>query len=51
MTDVRPDLAAVLADPASVPLEEIPAVIGEFEKLKAALWARLVVPPQNTSSR
>ena len=35
------DLVALLADPSSVPRDQIPAVIGELEKLKAALWARL----------
>ena len=43
MTD-RPDVAAAIADPATVPVDQIPIVIGELEKLKAALWARLVVP-------
>jgi predicted DNA-binding transcriptional regulator AlpA len=40
-----PDLAALLADPASVPAEQIPAVLGELEQVKAALWARLVAGP------
>jgi hypothetical protein len=40
----RPDLAALLADPAAVPTEQIPAAIGELEKVRAALWARLAVP-------
>ena len=38
------DLSRLLADPASVPPEQIPAVIGELEKAKAALWARLMSP-------
>ena len=36
------DFAALLADPASVPSEQIPALLGELERLKAVLWARLV---------
>ena len=35
------DLAALLADPAAVPVEHIPALIGELEKMKAVLFARL----------
>ena len=41
------DLAAAIADPASVPLEQIPAAIGELEKAKAILWARLAVSGGN----
>ena len=40
----RADLTAVLADPASVPFDQIPAAIGELEKAKAVLWARLAAP-------
>ena len=40
MTD-RPDLAALLADPASVPADQIPALLGELERVKGVLWARL----------
>ena len=47
----RPDLAALFADPASVPSEQIPAVIGELEQLKAMLWARLAAPPAQTNGR
>lgn len=36
------DLAAVVADLAAVPLEQIPAALGELEKTKALLWARLL---------
>jgi excisionase family DNA binding protein len=39
-----PDLAELLADPTAVPLEQIPAVLGELEQAKAALWARLTTP-------
>jgi len=37
------DLDALLADPASVPIEQIPTVIGEIEKLKMILLARLTM--------
>jgi hypothetical protein len=37
-------LTTFFADPGSIPLEQIPAAIGELEKLKAALWARLAAP-------
>ena len=40
----RLDIAALLADPASVPFDHIPAAIGELEKVKATLWARLTAP-------
>ena len=42
-----PKLADLVADPckaATLPQEAIPALLGELEQLKAALWARLVVP-------
>jgi predicted DNA-binding transcriptional regulator AlpA len=35
----RGDLA--FPDPGAVPVEEIPEIIGELERLKAHLWARL----------
>jgi hypothetical protein len=38
------DLDAVLADPASVPVEQIPVAIGELERVKAVLLARLTPP-------
>jgi hypothetical protein len=40
----RPDLAALLADPAraaEVPVEHVPALLGDLERLRATLWARL----------
>jgi predicted DNA-binding transcriptional regulator AlpA len=40
----RPDLAALLADPTRVPVEQIPDAIGELERAKAVLWARLTTP-------
>ena len=43
----RPDPAALLADPPSVPHEQIPDAIGELEKAKAMLWARLMVPARD----
>ena len=42
-----PFLAVLLADPAraaELPVEVIPALIGELEQLKAMLWARIAVP-------
>lgn len=42
------DLAALLADPAAVPAGDIPAALGELERVKAVLWARLTVPPAST---
>jgi len=48
MTD-RPDLAMLLADPTTVPLDEIPATIGELEKIKAMLWARLASAPNGST--
>jgi len=43
MTD-RPNLAALLADPGSVPADQIADAIGELERAKATLWARLAAP-------
>jgi predicted DNA-binding transcriptional regulator AlpA len=40
-----PDLTALLAaDPAAVPEALIPEVLGELERRKAVLWARLALP-------
>lgn len=42
-----PKLADLVADPckaATLPQEAIPGLLGELEKLKAALWARLTAP-------
>jgi excisionase family DNA binding protein len=42
-----PDLTALFADPecaARLPVECIPAVIGELERVKATLWIRLANP-------
>ena len=47
---VIPKLADLVIDPgkaASLPLEAIPALLGELERLKATLWARLTVPQGN----
>ena len=41
------DLALLLRDPrliAEVPADKIPTLIGDLERLKAALWTRLCVP-------
>jgi predicted DNA-binding transcriptional regulator AlpA len=39
------DIAALLAtDPATVPEAVIPDVLGELERRKAVLWARLALP-------
>ncbi len=43
-------LAQLLQDPAraaEVPPEEIPAVLGELEQLKATLWAQLIFQGRN----
>src|SRR5262245_19105517 len=45
MTDRRPTLAALLDGPESVPFEAIPDAIGELEKAKAILYARLTERP------
>jgi predicted DNA-binding transcriptional regulator AlpA len=39
----------LLASVASVPLEAIPALLGNLEQLKAALWARLNEPRSTQS--
>ncbi len=47
---VIPKLADLVTDPgkaASLPLEAVPALLGELERLKATLWARLTVPQGN----
>ncbi len=41
---VHINVAALLAHPASVPPDDIPAAIGELERAKAVLWARLTTP-------
>ncbi len=38
------DLGAVLADLTTVPVEQIPAVLGELERMKAVLYVRLLKP-------
>ena len=43
------DLASLLSDPASVPIEQIPAAIGELERIKATLWARLADSPPSAN--
>jgi hypothetical protein len=45
------DLAALLADLGRVPVDQIPAAIGELEKAKAMLWARLAVPVPTNGRR
>ncbi len=42
-----PDLLYDHAKAALVPSEAIPAMLGELERLKATLWARLTVPSGN----
>ena len=47
---VIPDLAGVVADPGKVSLvspEAVPAMLGDLERVKAALWARLVTQDGN----
>jgi excisionase family DNA binding protein len=41
----HPDLTAAIADPTSVPADHIPDVIGELERVKATLWARVTFSP------
>jgi excisionase family DNA binding protein len=38
------DLHELRALVASTPIDELPAMIGELEQLKAAAWARLTIP-------
>src|SRR5215470_16118740 len=46
----RPDLVAAVTDPASVPVDMIPTVIGELARMQAVLWSRLAAPlPANGS--
>ena len=42
---------ASFVDPADVPFEEIPIVLGRIEAVKATLWARLATPSPVTPSR
>jgi hypothetical protein len=45
------DIAALLAtDPATVPEAVIPDVLGELERRKAVLWARLALPALQNGS-
>jgi len=50
MSGQRPDLAAVVGDPNSVPVADIPDALGELERLKATLWARLTAPVSTNGS-
>ncbi len=48
MTDPRALLAPLLTDPAraaEIPAEQVSALLGELEHLRAALWVRLVTAP------
>lgn len=45
-----PTIADFITDPARVPLEQIPTAIGELEKCKAVLWARLTTPTTPTTN-
>lgn len=45
-------LATLLADPeraSSLPRGELPEILGQLERLRAALWATLATPPANGS--
>ena len=47
-----PSLDVLLVDPVratELPVDVIPALIGELEQLKAILWARLAVPRSETT--
>lgn len=46
--DRKPDLALVIADPrriAELHVDEIPGLLGALERVRAALWARMVRAP------
>lgn len=51
---MSPDaLATLLTDPAradALPREELPELLGQVERLRAALWVRLTVPATNGST-
>jgi hypothetical protein len=40
----RPDLVALLTDPATVPVEAIPDTLAALEKARVLLWSRLTAP-------
>lgn len=47
-TETTPRLALVVADPlriASLRVEDVPALLGQLEELRATLWARMMRPP------
>lgn len=47
-TETTPRLALVVADPlriAGLRAEDVPALLGQLEELRATLWARMVRPP------
>src|SRR5262249_21438262 len=50
MTD-RPDLAAALADPASVPADQVADVLGALERARAVLWSRVNAPAPTAEDR
>lgn len=48
-----PKLTDLVNDPAKVsllPAEAVPELLGDLERLKATLWARLTVPQSNEQS-
>lgn len=49
-----PKLTDLMADPGKVsmlPSDAIPPLLGELERVKASLWARLTVPQSNGQGR
>ena len=49
----HPDLTALLADPsriAEVPVGDVPALLGDLERVRATLWARLTAPVPPTAN-
>ena len=51
---MTPDLATLLQDPqrvAEIPPEDLPALLGELERLKAVLWARMMSAQINGSGQ
>ena len=48
-----PKLAEMIADPdkvADLPPEAVPSMLGELERLRALLWARLVMRPDGNEA-
>ncbi len=51
--NVLPKLADLVEHPervSALPVEAVPAMLGDLERLKATLWARLTLPQSNGQS-